>query len=398
MRKDEFVGFLTNALDEMVNNKGYEQANFDNVFSSDEGSCDDYSEEDDYPDEDDYYDDSYSETGDYNSSNSIFNQTHTFERQKADSVSDNFTSDLFTKLLEKFGASKEVKERVFNTRQSYEDIPNEVNTVCFGGTSNNFKMSYTRYEKPLEIPEDVFVNSDGDLESTLKSFDSVLSYVMNEVERIYGGKDRITDIAVFSDVVIINRVSFEPLLKDSLIKSLPYDLQYSVRNGCFAYLFDFSYLKDYKNLMSFSVDDVNFLFTKVRLDLGKNRDFEPRDMFGICKQLNVIRVGQYEITRQNKNEHADVFKTCRRSTEIADKLEDLGFKGMKSTWGCAKDIFFDKDSRLLWKSLKLVAVAGTATTVTAATLGFKLTRTVGKAGKSVFKGIGNIIDAVKDNS
>lgn len=393
MKKEEFISFLTDALDEMAN-KGYEEAKFDGFFS--DSDLESELDSDDYPYDD--YDEDVPERSMYESESSVFNTpSQGSQRRKADSVSDEFNEDLFKNLFSKFSPTKEVKEKVFNTRQSFENVSEEKNTVSFGSANNPFKMSYTRYEKPLEVPENLFVNSDGDMQSTLESFNTLLEYIMNEVERIYGGRDRITDIAVFSEVVIINKVSFEPLLKESMVETLPYDLQYSVRNGCFAYLFDFSYLRLYKNLSSFSVDDKAFLFSKVRLDLGKNTDFEPRDLFGICKQLSIIRVGEYEITRKDKNVHAEVFKTCRRSTEIADKLEDLGFRGVKKSWSCVRDIFRDKDSRLLWKGVKLTIMAGAATTVSVATAGFKLTRLVGSAGKSLAKGVGNIIDAVKDN-
>lgn len=392
MKKEEFLSFITDALEQMVEGKSYDSVSFESgVPLGESESFDDYDDGEDFVDED--VPEQHVE-----SSDSIFSRKEPQSRQKVDVVSDEFTDDLFKSLLNKFKPSEEVRTGVFNTKQTFENIPDEVNTVSFGGANNPHNISYTRYEKPLEIPEEVFIDSSGDLESTLGSFNSVLEYVMKEVERVYGGRDRITDIAVFSDIVIINKVSFEPLLKDSLIQSLPYDLQYSVRNGCFAYLFDFSYLRQYKNLVNFSVDSVDFLYSKVRIDLGKNNDFEPKDMFSICSKLNILRVGEYVITRQDRNAYGEIFAVSRRSTEIADKLEDLGFKSMKSTWGCARDIFLDKNSRLLWKSLKLAVVAGTATTLTAATVGFKATRTIAKAGKSLIKGVGNIIDAVRDNS
>lgn len=395
MRKEEFLSFITDALEQMVEKKGYSEVNFGSFESSDEYDYDDY----DYDEEDEDYSETAERDGRKTSSDSVFNTNSSqAQRRKADAVSDEFTSDLFETLINKFKPSKEVKQRVFDTKQSFESIPDEVNTACFGGAKNPFSFSYTQYFKPLEIPEDVIVDSSGDVESTLKSFDTVLSYVMKEVERVYGGADRITDIAVFSDIVIINKVSFEPILKDSLIASLPYDLQYSVSNGCFAYLFDFSYLRRFKNLVNFSVDSVDFLYSKVRLDLGKNKDFEPKDMFSICRSLNVLRVGEYVITRQDRNAYSDVFAISRKSTEIADKIEDLGMKGVKGTWSCAKDIFFEKNTRLLWKGIKLTAVAGAATGLTLATYGFKVSRFLGNTGKSLAKGVGNIIDAVKDNA
>ena len=394
MRKEEFLSFVTDALEQMIEEKGYSEATFD----SESGVVFKESSTDSESSTGGTMDSKESTSPVSTSSNSVFNTNPASDDRKAFEVSDSFTDDLFKSLLNKFKPSEEVRRGVFDKKQSFENISDEVNTVSFGGSENPYNFSYTRYEKPLEIPEEVVVDSTGDMQSVLNSFNFVLEYIMTEVERIYGGRDRITDIAVYSDVVIINKVSFEPLLKESLIDSLPYDLQYSVRNGCFAYLFDFSYLRVFKNLVNFSVDSVEFLYSKVRIDLGKGRDFEPKDLFAICKKLNTLRVGDYVITRQNRNAYSDVFKVSRRRTEIADKLEDLGFKGMMGTWSCARDIFLDKNSRLLWKGIKLAVVTGTATTVTVATLGFKLARTAGEAGKSVIKGVGNIVDAIKYNS
>lgn len=394
MKKEEFLSFITEALDEIVaekENEGYQEADFGQSYGEIETG--------DYPEEEEYYEEELESdvipTPQEINRRSVFNQqSEPTTRQSAEELSTDFSEDLFSKLIEKFKPSEEVRSQVFSTKQAFESIPEEVNTMSFCGTN----VKYTRYEKPLEIPEDVVLNTDGSLEDSLNSYNAVLEYVMTEVEKIYGGRDRITDIAVVSDIVIINRVSFEPLLKDKLINSLPYDLQYAVRNGCFAYLFDFSYLYRYKNLVNFKVDSVDFLYQKVRIDLGKDKDFEPKDMFSICRKLNTLQVGDYVITRHNVNEHRDVFKTVKRRTEIADKIEEFGWNSTKKTWGCARDIFLDSKSRLVWKTLKLAFVGSVATVTTVGTAGFKLARVAGKAGGAIKKGIKDFADALRENS
>lgn len=394
MKKEEFLSFITEALDEIVAekaNEGYQEADFGQ--SCGEIETGDYPEEEEYCEEESESD--VIPTPQEINRRSVFNQqSEPTTRQSAEELSTDFSEDLFSKLIEKFKPSEEVRSQVFSTKQAFESIPEEVNTMSFCGTN----VKYTRYEKPLEIPEDVALNTDGSLEDSLNSYNAVLEYVMTEVEKIYGGRDRITDIAVVSDIVIINRVSFEPLLKDKLINSLPYDLQYAVRNGCFAYLFDFSYLYRYKNLVNFKVDSVDFLYQKVRIDLGKDKDFEPKDMFSVCRKLNTLQVGDYVITRHNVNEHRDVFKTVKRRTEIADKIEEFGWNSTKKTWGCARDIFLDSKSRLVWKTLKLAFVGSVATVTTVGTAGFKLARVAGKAGGAIKKGIKDFADALRENS
>ena len=394
MKKEEFLSFITEALDEIVaekENEGYQEADFGQSYGEIETG--------DYPEEEEYYEEELESdvipTPQEINRRSVFNQqSEPTTRQSAEELSTDFSEDLFSKLIEKFKPSEEVRSQVFSTKQAFESIPEEVNTMSFCGTN----VKYTRYEKPLEIPEDVVLNTDGSLEDSLNSYNAVLEYVMTEVEKIYGGRDRITDIAVVSDIIIINRVSFEPLLKDKLINSLPYDLQYAVRNGCFAYLFDFSYLYRYKNLVNFKVDSVDFLYQKVRIDLGKDKDFEPKDMFSVCRKLNTLQVGDYVITRHNVSEHRDVFKTVKRRTEIADKIEEFGWNSTKKTWGCARDIFLDSKSRLVWKTLKLAFVGSVATVTTVGTAGFKLARVAGKAGGAIKKGIKDFADALRENS
>ena len=152
MRKEEFVGFLTNALDEMVNNKGYEQANFDNVFSFDEESYDDYSEEDDYPDEDDYYDDSYSETGGYTSPNSVFTEVPTFERHKADSVSVENCEIKFVENASLIGPSSVIPSMTFtNYVLDLSKVETEfvlVNAYSIGGVGAEYLFKDNEVIKP----------------------------------------------------------------------------------------------------------------------------------------------------------------------------------------------------------------------------------------------------------
>lgn len=395
MKKEEFLGFITEALDEIMAEKskdGYQEADFGQPQSNYETEG---SEQEVEKDAEDKSESDVAPTPQEDNKSSVFSQqSEPVSRQSAEELSTDFSEDLFSKLIEKFKPSDDVRNQVFGTRQAFESIPDEMNTVSFCGTN----VKYTRYEKPLELPDDIVLDTDGSLEDSLASYNTILEFVMTEVERIYGGRDRITDIAVVSDILIINRVSFEPLIKDKLINSLPYDLQYAVRNGCFAYLFDFSYLYRYKNLVNFKVDSVDFLYQKVRIDLGKGKDFEPKDMFSVCKKLNTLQVGDYVITRHNVNEHRDVFKTVKRRTEIADKIEEFGWNSTKKTWSCARDIFLDSKSRLIWKTMKLALVGSVATVTTVGTAGFKLARIAGKAGGALKKGIQDFADALRENS
>ena len=84
MKKEEFLGFITDALEQMVTNKGYSEVNFEPPNSADEYDYDDY----DYEEEGDS-----SETpknnGRQTRSSSVFNnQSITAQRRTADNVSD----------------------------------------------------------------------------------------------------------------------------------------------------------------------------------------------------------------------------------------------------------------------------------------------------------------------
>lgn len=393
MNKDEFLSFLTKALDDAVEQKqnGYAKADFSS-FETGEGTEEPY---EDYPEEEEFeeeYDEEDEEP--IKSSTPLNFSSSEGGQRKAFDLSNDFTQDLFSSLINKFKPSDEVRNAVFNTKQSFEDIPTESDTIQFCGKP----MKYVRYEKPLELPEDLVLNTNGSLEESLNSYNDLLECIMNEVERVYLGRDRIESIAVVSEIVIINGVAFEPLLKDSLIESLPYDLQYAVRNGCFAYLFDFSCLYRYKNITSLKFDSVDFLYQKVRIDLGKGNDFEPKDLFRVCKKLDTLNLGEYVITRRNVNEHRDVFRVVKRSTEIADKLEDLGWTGTKKGWNCMKDIFMSKDTRAVWKVLKLAVVGSVTTAAAVGTSAFKIARVAGAVGSTIKKSVQNLSDAIRENS
>lgn len=389
MKKEEFLSFLQTSLDELANqqrDKSYDEMHVDFGDTS--------QPEEEFEEEDDYFYEPEEDTDEYGGNDAPVDTTDFSAGSKSfDNTSLNFTQDLMENLIKKFKPRQEVRDEVFSTRQGFEDIPTEQNTITFCGSP----FKYTRYEKPLEVPEDLVVNQGASLEDSLSSFREILDYVMFEIERIYGGFDRITDLAVVSGIVIINGVSFEPMLKDNLIMSLPVDLQYSVRNGCFAYMLDYWYLREFKNLANLKVDDVDFLFSKIRVDLDKGRNFEPKDLFNICKKLNTLQVGEYVITRKNVDVCDDVFHRVRKSTEIADKLESLGFAGTKASWGCVRDIFMNNESKKLWKGIKLATMVGVASATTVATVGFKLTRTLGQLGKKAVLGAGSVIEAVKEN-
>lgn len=129
-----------------------------------------------------------------------------------------------------------------------------------------------------------FVPGDS-FEDSVKNFRKISTYIVRDIQKMFGSLNRITDLAVVSDILIFNGVSYEPVLPENYINHLPIDIQYAVREGQFAWLFDFAVLKSMPNLTNLMFDNTDFLFKKVRIDLTARRDFEPKHLFIYFKKL-----------------------------------------------------------------------------------------------------------------
>lgn len=249
-----------------------------------------------------------------------------------------------------------------------------------------------RFDKPLDFGEKF--TSSSDFRDSARSFQDISRLLLDEVSKMFGGLDRVTELAVVSEGIIINGVSFEPKLSEEYVSSLPLDVQNSVREGRFGWLFHFGSFRRMKNISTLFFDDVDFLFKKVRIDLGMGSRFEPKDLFDICRKLANLQVGEFVFDRITKDSHDEVFHASRRSTEIADAVDGFGWGLTTTSWGNLRDTFKSKEKRGIWKGLSIAGWGGaTAVTGTSSAL-FKLGRAVTSKGS---KALGNLWGALKEN-
>lgn len=279
------------------------------------------------------------------------------------------------------------QQAVHSTNQGFEHLSFEPCTSEFCGQS----FKYDRYEEPVQFSKR-FERGLSD-EDTAKNYLDLCREVCADIETKFGGWDRITDFAVVSDLLIINSVSYEPILPNGYADSLPFDLRTNVTNGCFAWVFDFNLLRKMTNLVNLKFDSADFVYAKVRKDMHIVSDFSCKSLFKACKNLMNLQIGQQVITRANPTEDADLFKRASRADEIYQKCCDNTWVFTKNRWGSIRDVFHDPDKSglakvwgITWRGV--ATVGGLASHVG--------TRGVGLLGK-MGKGIRNIAAAVKDN-
>lgn len=279
------------------------------------------------------------------------------------------------------------KSEVFNSTRPFESVVSEPHTLEFMGD----KVTYNAFTESIDFGEP-FKKGTTD-EDTAINFQELQKRITDDIKTRFGGWGRIRGFAVVSGVLIINDTSYEPYLPKEYAQYMPYDLRNAVLAGQFAWLFDFSMLREMKSLVNLKFDDTDFVYSKVRKDLRVVFDFSCAYFFKICKSLLNLQVGTTSMTSGNYKDVEDVFKRPRRSEEIYNACVDLGWTTTKRGWASIGDVFRDPDRSFLskvwgmsWRGVG-TAVAG-STTLTA-----KLGGLVVNLGKSAV----NFANLFKDN-
>lgn len=293
----------------------------------------------------------------------------------------------FMQSSEQQSCNNKAKQEVFNTKQPFENVISEPCTNNFMGQP----FTYRRYEEEVKFDKR-FERGMSD-EDTARNYLDFVDKITDDIESKFGGWDRITNMAVVSNLLIINGVSYEPYLPEYYQEMLPFDVRNNLSDGQFAWLFNFNTLRKMKNLVNLKFDSSDFVFSKVRKDLGVAVDFEPGTFFKICKRLQNLQIGEYVVTASNPDEHNNVFHRASRSEKIYNACLDLGVGKTKMGWNSIKNVFHDPNRSGLSKVWG-ITWRGTATAVAGAgTIGVKATGLAAKIGKSAI----NFASSIKNN-
>lgn len=300
------------------------------------------------------------------------------------------------KSLDEYMAQPAMQAEMGNARQAaanktydFETAPKTPNTASFNG--NNF--SYTDYNQPVSFETGMLDNDTATAEDKARAFSDVTAELTEMVEKLVGGFDRVTDLAVISDKLIVNGVAFCPTVSPSFTNSLPYDLKNGVSQGCFAWLFDFNSLRRMTRLCRLKVDTRDFVFSKIRVDLGIRYDFAPRHLFKVCKDLQILDIAGCVTQASDMDEHKDMFLRQSQAAKMYDAAVSKCWSGTKYCWKSVRGVFRDPHRSALSKiwgmSWRSVGLAATGVTTGAGKLG----QIAVKAGK----GLANFVHMVKDN-
>ena len=300
------------------------------------------------------------------------------------------------KSLDEYMAQPAMQAEMSNARQAattktydFETAPKTPNTASFNGNS----FSYTDYNKPASFKTGMLNNDTATAEDKAQAFSDVTAELTEMVEKLVGGFDRVTDLAVISDKLIVNGVAFCPTVSPSFTNSLPYDLKNGVSQGCFAWLFDFNSLRRMTRLCRLKVDTRDFVFSKIRVDLGIRYDFAPRHLFKVCKDLQILDIAGCVTQASDMDEHKDMFLRQSQAAKMYDVAVSKCWSGTKYCWKSVRNVFRDPHRSALSKvwgmSWRGVGLAATGVTTGAGKLG----QIAVKAGK----GLANFVHMVKDN-
>jgi hypothetical protein len=259
---------------------------------------------------------------------------------------------------------------------------------CFGEVCKLQKYRGTLNIVPnFELTEDTM--------SVRDALNYVTECVLEDINKRIG-LDRITDFKVMSDVLIFNNTCYSPVISRDVILKLPMDIQHSVANGRLSWVFLFSALRKMPNLTTLMFDSADFVYKKVRVDLGLNNDFHVKDLFKVSKSIVVIQIEDTVVDRDGKM-NDDTFDEARHSSQLCDSVNSWGMTSMKTNWQSAKDIYYNPEKRGFWKAMGVTAHVGASAGAGLASVGAKATKGLGYLGRRMFRGAKAVHKAMKES-
>lgn len=282
--------------------------------------------------------------------------------------------------------------KVMNNTQPFENLTLKKHTANFFSTP----FEYLSYSDKKSF--DINFSDDNTLESVAGNLVNLSRAILDDIYTMVGGAGRITTLMIMSGVIIINGVSYEPILPEEYVQYIPIADRNSILSGYFADYINYNCLRDMKNLVSLSFDSKDFVYGTVRKHLGYNAYFEPKEFFNICKSLMNLQIGEIQITRATKDDFDDVFHIERRSSQIADWCTERLDAGFSYGVSSIKDFWSSRgEHKFLGNAWGLAWRSGLTLAVGAGDLGLRTGRGAVKLAGKIKNGVNTLIDAMKED-
>lgn len=255
--------------------------------------------------------------------------------------------EAFRRFVEAFSQGKAPQEpqEVHESKQRHAqspktDVKPEVQKVVYSKDTCESQGQSISYKVAMQK-----VDWGGVIQNSTKSPEEAIEYITNLVtmlvKKTYGGWNRITEIIVRDQHLIINRSCVQPVLdpKTVNIELFPLDVVDYIREGAIASLFDWRNLKAMTNLATLDVDDMGFYEINIGGRLKCGRRIGVSTIFNLCKGLETLILAGDVVTRDSLNsEEATVVKkklaTHKRFSLFADgyKLNVMQNTSDLSSW------------------------------------------------------------------
>lgn len=221
---------------------------------------------------------------------------------------------------------QEAKQRHAQSKKT--DVKPEVERVLY--TSNTCEsqgktFNYKIAQQAVDWGSFIEKTCNGSAEDAIEF---LTAEVTRLVKRTYGGWNRITEIIVRDQHLIINRSSVQPILdpKTVNVSNFPLDVVDYIRDGAVASFFDWRALKYMSNLRILDVDDMGFYEINIGGRLKCGRRIGVSTIFNYVKSLEVLILAGDEVTRDGLTSDEGVKVKKKLATHKRFTLFSDGFK------------------------------------------------------------------------
>ena len=177
------------------------------------------------------------------------------------------------------------------------------------------------YRGVLKISPNPFEQyDDAKAVGTLSITREVTEQINNDIDKVIGLPDSITDFKVTKDgVLVLNGVAYMPRFEPSFIESLPLGLRNKIESGALIDFFDMQKIYRYKNLNTFVIERESLAQGRARKEMGIGFRKRWSVLFKKFPYLGYIKVGSVEYVRDNpdtdaENKFLDLFQRNPQST------------------------------------------------------------------------------------
>ena len=177
------------------------------------------------------------------------------------------------------------------------------------------------YRGVLKISPNPFEQyDDAKTVGTLSITREVTEQINNDIDKVIGLPDSITDFKVTKDgVLVLNGVAYMPRFEPSFIESLPLGLRNKIESGALIDFFDMQKIYRYKNLNTFVIERESLAQGRARKEMGIGFRKRWSVLFKKFPYLGYIKVGSVEYVRDNpdtdaENKFLDLFQRNPQST------------------------------------------------------------------------------------